>query len=759
MPVGLWQNLAFRHKIQLYAALVSLVALVIAGVATISFEAVSFRKDYNREITAIADITSQMCASALTFNDDEFATRILAGLAAEESIINSCIYEDGGGLFAAFRHEDSEFAFPALERLSEYDSEKGTIWLTRPVVYGDEQVGTMFIQARMDLLAGRIWIYSWGAVVILLLAQAVALTLANRIQKTITQPVVELQRTANLVSRRADYSARAHQYGCDELGQLTAEFNEMLDQIQAKDLALRESEARFSSLLTRIDEVIFRLALPDRNLEYCSPPALNMFGYSSEQLIEDPRLFRSIIHPESVADLDEAYSRAADGELASQFEFRIIDRNGDEKWLVQTNSPVFDEEGKLTAIEGCCFDITDRILAEADRELFMSELAQSHRLEALGTLTGGIAHDFNNVLAAIMGNADMASNVLAKDHSAAKFITPILQASERAKDLVRQILTFARQDPQEKGLLSLDDLIRETTTLIRASLPTTIRIETNLSGDLDQVMGNLTQLHQVIMNLCANALHAMRENGGLLTLEVNPVSFGISTDNKPANLPPGKYLELSIGDSGEGISQAVQEHMFEPFFTTKSKTEGTGMGLAVVYGIISEHGGDISVSSRPGEGTTFRILLPCVQAAEKQEVRKMDELRRGSGRILFVDDEDMLVNLGTHMLEMTGYDVDGFTDPLEALAKFREMPDIYNLVISDFTMPHLTGLALAEHLHAIREDIPIVIMTGNLDRLALADAAEFGVVHIASKPMSVKTLISLVDDVLTMDRKCKAFTV
>lgn len=748
MRVGLWNNLNFQYKILLYVCLVCLVALGLAGAAMIGYETTSYQKGFMKEITAIGNITSQTCASAITFQDNEFATKILAGLEAEERIINACIYNTHNEIIATFRKNKASFVFPSQKELQEYEFPSGTLGLTLPVIFGNEQVGTIFIQAQTKELTERINIYIKGAMIVLLLSLAVALALASRLIKTITRPVVELQRTASLISRKNNCEARAQKFNNDELGKLTSDFNHMLDQIQQKDLALCSSEARFTTLLGRIDEVIFRLNMPDRTFEYCSPAALNMFGYSPEQLIEDPLLFRSIIHPECLSQLDAAYVRAASGELVAEFEFRILDRNNNEKWLIQTNSPVFDDDGNLTAIEGCCFNITDRVIAEKERTEFKSELAQTHRLEALGTLTGGIAHDFNNMLAAIMGNACLAKEELTEEHPAYEFISPILQASDRAKALVRQILTFARKDKPQRTPIPLADVITEALTLIRASLPSTISIKTQLQDNLSPIMADANQIHQVVMNLCTNSFHAMRERGGVLTLELNSITL-----KETGRFPAGSYLELKIRDTGEGISPDIQERMFEPFFTTKSKTEGTGMGLSVVFGIIRDHNGSITVDSKPGRGALFRILLPCIEKPVQSKAYDPEDLVTDTGRILFVDDEEMLVKMGCRILKKMGLQADGFSNPSLALAKFTENPYFYDLVITDFTMPNLTGMELARKINTQRSDLPIVIITGHQDLILSTEAAKYGVVHIATKPISFKSFSSIVHRALSRSRQ------
>jgi len=745
-----WHHLSFRMKLILFGGMVSATALIVTGAALLAFEVNTFRTHFLGQITTLADITSQTCASALVFEDNEFASRVLQGLEAEASIERAAIYTADGDVLATYRTHASADLFPDLADLPPHQFTASHLVVTRPVMFAGQQIGTIFVKAHLTELTER---FQMIAVVLTLLVVAslvLSMLLAGYLQRALRRPIVELQETADRVRRDGDFTVRAQQFGQDELGDLTASFNEMLAQIQERDDAILASETRYSELLGRIDEVVFRMTLPDGRLVFCSPGALALFGHRAENLITDPDLFMSSIHEDSSSMFDLFMAQARMGRIPPIIEYRVKDSDSRECWLAQTNYPVHDENGNLVAIEGCFIDISERVLADREREKLRHELSQSHKLEALGTLTGGIAHDFNNILSAIMGNASLALDDLSPGDPMQEFLQPILKASERASKLTRQILTFSRQGRHELSPVDMGAILDETLSLLRASLPSTISIKTRIPDQIPRVLADPTQIHQVVMNLCTNAQHAMRQKGGLLELEIRRVTLTESPLQRFPDLRPGDYLELSISDSGEGIAGKHLERIFEPFFTTKPEGEGTGMGLAVVYGIILEHGGSISVQSEADTGTTFRILLPALAVADDiaPSVEHHPNQARGQGHVLFVDDEQMIVDLAQRMLQRLGYKVSCFTNPWLAVQAFEKDPHGFDVVITDYTMPNLTGLELAQKMLACRPSLPIVINTGNKDRVDKEILEELETVRIASKPFDLQQLARLVQDSL-----------
>ena len=373
-------------------------------------------------------------------------------------------------------------------------------------------------------------------------------------------------------------------------------------------------------------------------------------------------------------------------------------------------------------------------LAQESLKSSEQKLRQSQKMEAIGTLAGGIAHDFNNILTAIIGYTEMAQRKISNDDALARDLERVLISGLRAKELVRQILTFSRQSEQEQKPVQVALVIEEVFKLLRSTLPTTIEIhqQINTAPNWSTVLADLTQLHQVLMNLGTNAAHAMHEHGGVLGVLLADADATLLS--RYPDLPPGPYLQLSISDTGHGMETAIMERIFDPYFTTKKVGEGTGMGLAVVQGIIKSHGGSISVYSEPGQGTVFTILIPKVSDGITHEPLADESFFGGTERILFVDDEKALVELGQELLEELGYNITAKTSSREALASFRERPDSFDLIITDMTMPGLTGRELVKELLAIRPDIPIIMCSGFTEFINADEAREAGIREFMMKP-------------------------
>lgn len=386
-------------------------------------------------------------------------------------------------------------------------------------------------------------------------------------------------------------------------------------------------------------------------------------------------------------------------------------------------------------------DITERKHLEA-------QLRQTQKMEAIGTLAGGIAHDFNNMLAAILGYTELATYEVPDGTPAWHHLQEVLTAGRRAKELVQQILTFSRQHEQERKPVHLPLLIKEALQLLRASLPSTIDIRQSLDPAAATILADPTQIHQVLMNLCTNAEHAMRSQGGVLTISLTPIRVDTSLAATHPDLQPGPYVCLTIQDTGHGMSPEVIARIFEPFYTTKRVGEGTGMGLAMVHGIISRHGGAITVESQIGQGTAFHIYLPQIDTLFPAPSRTEDILPQGEGCILFVDDEAPLARLGQETLERLGYTTVVRTSSIEALAAFRAAPYQFDLVITDHTMPNMTGEALSCELRRIRPDIPIILCTGFSHTMTSEKAQTLGIDAFLMKPLVMRDLAIAIRRVL-----------
>jgi signal transduction histidine kinase/ActR/RegA family two-component response regulator len=386
---------------------------------------------------------------------------------------------------------------------------------------------------------------------------------------------------------------------------------------------------------------------------------------------------------------------------------------------------------------------------QTEHKRLEEQLLQARKMEAIGTLAGGIAHDFNNILAAIIGYTELAVYDLPQDSAPERNLQAVLSAGKRAKALVQQILAFSRRARHERGPVRLHLLVNEALTLLRASLPTTIEIQQQLDPQAGPILADTTEMHQVLLNLCANAEYAMRETGGILEVLVEPVEVDAAFAAAHPPLGPGPYVRLTVRDSGPGMDPEVLAHIFEPFFTTKAVGQGTGMGLAVVHRIVTNHGGTIVVQSTPGAGTTFALYLPQTDVTASGESHAQESIAPGAGRVLFVDDEEVLAHLGQAMLVRLGYDAVVSTSGLEALEVFRPTPQRFDVVITDQTMPHMTGEQLAKELRCIRPDIPIILCTGFSYVMSTEKAQALGIDRLLMKPLGMQELGVALQQVLS----------
>ncbi|MBF0224606.1 MAG: response regulator [Desulfobacterales bacterium] len=381
---------------------------------------------------------------------------------------------------------------------------------------------------------------------------------------------------------------------------------------------------------------------------------------------------------------------------------------------------------------------------KSEREKLEKQLRQAQKMEAIGTLAGGIAHDFNNILSPIIGYTEMTMVYCSEDSDICGNLEQILKAANRAKELVKQILTFSRWSESEKKTLNIKPIIKEALQLLRASLPTTIEIKKSIK-DCGLIISDPTQINQIIVNLCTNAYHAMEPNGGKLIVSLNEILLSEEDVDVLLECKAGRYAKLSVTDTGHGMPKQTIERIFDPYFTTKDATKGTGLGLAIVHGIVKNHNGFIRVYSEINKGSTFDIYIPIIEDKTKPKQTKIDrELIQGSERILFIDDEEQLVAMAQRMLSYLGYKVTSFTDPLIALKMFKEKPFDFDIVITDVTMPHITGINLAKKLIEIKPNIPIILCTGFTELITEEEAKKMGIKELVPKPFLQSQLSKII---------------
>lgn len=386
-------------------------------------------------------------------------------------------------------------------------------------------------------------------------------------------------------------------------------------------------------------------------------------------------------------------------------------------------------------------EIKEHRQAEKEKRRVEAQLLQAQKMEAIGTLAGGIAHDFNNILTSIIGYAELAKMRILQGDDATSDLDQIHQSGNRAKTLVQQIVTVGQRQEQEQRPIQLGYIVKEVLKLLRAALPSTIEIREVIPKNTGIIHADPTQMHQVLMNLCTNAGQAMDEKGGTLDVELQNVSI----TEPEMDLKPGPYLRLTVKDTGDGMKPEVTKRIFEPYFTTKEKGEGTGLGLSVVQSIVVTHGGAITAESNPGGGSTFHVYLPRTEQPEKiPETKTQKPLPTGTERILFVDDEPVLLEMARQMLERLGYHVVTTNGSFEALELFREEADRFDLVITDMTMPKMTGIELARELLNTRPNIPIILCSGSIDQALKGKAQAAGIREFMAKPISVRGIAQTV---------------
>ncbi len=650
-----------------------------------------------------------------------------------------------------------------------------------------------------------------------------------------------------------------------ELNVIGSAMEKMVLTIKESNSKLMASEAKYRRLSENSPDVIYRMSLPDGTYEYVSPASTRIFGYPPETWYNNPTLIQNLIHPDFHEYFKDKWALLLKGEVPPSYEYQILHKDEEKRWIHQRNVAVRDKENRLIAIEGIVTDITELKISEkalqdshrrfltvlnsidatiyvvdmnTHKILFMNqnmidsfgkdmtgeicwdvyrgesgqcdhcpidkildkngnpkgvhvwqmknpitqkwyinydraiewmdgrivklqiatditefkrmeeELRQAQKMEAIGTLAGGIAHDFNNILAAIIGYTEMARDDSPSDSTVIYDLDKVLKAANRAKSLVKQILTFSRQGDTECIPIQPSSIVKESIKMLRPSLPVTIEINQNIDSEVGLIFADPTQIHQILMNLGTNAFHAMEETGGKLDISLTEVDLCREDIASEPHIDSGTFIQLSVRDSGPGMTQEVKDKIFDPYFTTKGVGKGTGMGLSIVHGIIKNYGGFITLSSEPGKGTTFHVFLPVIGEKMLHEKEVFEPVPIGKERILFIDDEEILADLGKHMLEKLGYHVTVRNNSIEALETFQNQPDLFDIVITDQTMPGMTGADLARRMIQIRPDIPIVLCTGYSTVISEEKAKSIGIKEFALKPLSKKNLAALIRKVL-----------
>jgi PAS domain S-box-containing protein len=507
-----------------------------------------------------------------------------------------------------------------------------------------------------------------------------------------------------------------------ELDQMAEYANKMLADRKQAEEALRESEKKYRNLFENLydvyyctdDKGIFTLLSPSVQRQFGSAPD-ELIGLNIKDFYVQPKRreeFLSLLNKDGYVDNFEAQLKRKDNSVV---------------W-VSTNAKLLkDEKGNIIGVEGITRDVTYAKKLE-------EQIRQSQKMESIGTLAGGIAHDFNNILGIILGNTELALDDVPEWNPARQNLEEVRTAVLRAKNVIRQLLSFARKTKLEKKPINIVSIVKESLKLLRSSIPASIDIHQNIPEDIDTIMADPTQINQILINLCTNAEHAMPD-GGVIVITLKNIEVDEMTAAKHPELNPGRYVNLIVSDTGHGIPKEKIDRIFDPYFTTKEVDKGTGMGLAVVHGIVNGHNGLITVESEPGKGTIFSIFFPIIEKKAVVETDTDEKLPAGDERVLFIDDEESIVKLTRQRLERLGYKVEATTNPVEALALFNSQPDQFDLIITDLTMPKMTGGKLVGEILNLRPNIPIILCTGFSEKIDEKAAKAIGAADYIEKPL------------------------
>lgn len=507
--------------------------------------------------------------------------------------------------------------------------------------------------------------------------------------------------------------------------------------------ALRESEYRFRTVVESLNEGIIITNL-DGTILYLNPQLAALCGYDLNELLGE--VSDVIIAKNHRDNVRLRTARRLAGET-ERYEVELLRKNRTTFWVEISAAPFSNSHGKVMGSLAVIVDITERKDADAERMILESQLRQAQKMEAIGTLAGGIAHDFNNILTPILAYTELVIANAPQDQQTTDDLRRVMEAALRAKDLVKQILTFSRQTEHERFPLSPEPIVKEALKLLRASLPSTIEIRYDIHSK-SEILADPTHIHQIVINLCTNAAWAMREHGGVLEVSLHDDKCTNHDQKSDIFAPSGQCLKLTIRDTGCGMTEATLSHIFEPFFTTKGVGEGTGLGLSVVHGIVKSSGGDIKVSSVPGKGTKFDLYFPVVTATRSQKPEQQVNQLGGHEHILLIDDEADVASSCARALEQYGYRVTWRTSSQDGFEAFKALSESIDLVITDFTMPHLTGVQLAKMIKHTRSEMPIILMTGFSPSVNESNIHELGLNAMVLKPVIGRELATVVRNVL-----------
>jgi PAS domain S-box-containing protein len=502
---------------------------------------------------------------------------------------------------------------------------------------------------------------------------------------------------------------------------------------------LRDSELRFRNLVESIKDWFWEVN-PHGVYTYAGPQIKALLGYDPDEMLGKTAF--DFMTPEEKKRVEKIFrALVAERKPMELMKNRLLHKDGRQVVVETSGLPIYDAQARFCGFRGTDRDITEKAKLE-------EHLQQAQKMESIGTLAGGIAHDFNNILGIMVGNAELALDDVPPWNPGYQNLQEIKTAGLRAAHIVKQLLSFSRKSEQKLKPVEIKAIIKDSLNLLRATMPATVEIRENFAAAEGTILADPIQINQVIMNLCINASQAMEDRGGIIEVRALKVALDAGSGNANPGLPNGSYIKISVSDTGNGIDPQIADKIFDPYFTTKEVGRGSGMGLAVVHGIVKNHGGGVTVDSIPGEGATFNVFFPLAEETAEVEAPETESLQHGHETIMVVDDEPSIVYMTAQMLRRLGYHVEAKVNPQEAIELLQSEPQKIDLVISDMTMPQMTGIQLFEKVKEIQPDIPVIICTGHSDLINPKKAKELGIAALAMKPITRQVITKAVRDVL-----------
>lgn len=723
-------------KTALYVGFLGIMLAIIQSAVMISFEIKTGHEQVKKTTNEMLVATSAAASNVVFELNERAATELVNGLLAFEYITMGRITDKLGNTVIELKKDTRLSGISnSIGKLLNLEDEIIQVPLVNPKTIAPD-LGTLSVKVSAAVLTEPViknakfyfFIGFFNAIIFILVICLIVYFYITNPLKTLQMGVKEIG--DGLLDKRIPVNRK------DELGDLAAGVNKMANQLKQSFDDLRVSEMKYRDLVENINDVIFT-ADEKGVITYISPTIEAIAGYSPDEMIG--RVYSDFIYMEDLPKINRAFKETLAGKR-DPHEYRIIKKSGETTWIRTSSRPTI-ENGHTIGLRGVLVDIN--ITKELE-----TQLRQAQKMESIGTLAGGIAHDFNNILSSIFGYAELARAGIKTGEDIEENLNKLLSAAFRARNLVKHILTFSQQTDIQKHPTLIRPLIKEILRFIRSSIPATIQIKTDLGDEDLLVLADPTHIHQIIMNLCTNAAYAMRDKGGKLDIRVDSVEITNEVTLLYKEIKRGRYLRLTVTDTGTGIEKSIIDKIFDPFFTTKERGKGSGLGLSVTHGIVKDMEGAIAVESEPGKGTTFEILLPAFKGEVNGVISEQFPVEKRNGRLLFVDDEKPIVDTVKKMLKHMGYDVVTTTSTTYALEIFKTQPDSFDLVLTDMTMPEMTGFELSKKLKEIRPDIPVILCTGYSFNLTEPMLAQKGINKIIVKPIIMSKLSAAISAVL-----------